>query len=140
MRSARVDLPWSMWAMIEKLRMRSIGEAEVWPRRCSGRRVLSRGGGGLACASLCSGHRDGIGARDEVLPFADSALRATTYPRATRRRSVIPLTDTPRDPGFLRDEKRRSVASSRLAWLGGLRSSGPVRGTEACRVRGGRGW
>src|SRR3954471_10743996 len=24
-RSARVDLPWSMWAMMEKLRMRSIG-------------------------------------------------------------------------------------------------------------------
>jgi hypothetical protein len=26
MRSARVDLPWSMWAMIEKLRMWSMGE------------------------------------------------------------------------------------------------------------------
>ena len=25
-RSASVDLPWSMWAMIEKLRMRSMGE------------------------------------------------------------------------------------------------------------------
>src|SRR3954454_7938400 len=37
MRSASVDLPWSMWAMIEKLRMRSIGRAQYcegqvrWP-------------------------------------------------------------------------------------------------------------
>src|SRR6187402_1530476 len=31
MRSARVDLPWSMWAMIEKLRMwLAMGERPVW--------------------------------------------------------------------------------------------------------------
>jgi hypothetical protein len=29
MRSASVDLPWSMWAMIEKLRILSIGEPRV---------------------------------------------------------------------------------------------------------------
>jgi hypothetical protein len=28
MRSARVDLPWSMWAMIEKFRIRSMGGVE----------------------------------------------------------------------------------------------------------------
>src|SRR6187397_471737 len=33
-RSARVDLPWSMWAMIEKLRRRSWGM--VTRRECSG--------------------------------------------------------------------------------------------------------
>src|SRR5215210_5210479 len=31
-RSASVDLPWSMWAMIEKLRMRSIATAEYGDR------------------------------------------------------------------------------------------------------------
>src|SRR3954465_15197571 len=34
-RSASVDLPWSMWAMIEKLRRRSCGM--VTRRQCSGR-------------------------------------------------------------------------------------------------------
>ena len=41
-RSASVDLPWSMWAMIEKLRMRSIGRAEdtaATPRSRSARPV-----------------------------------------------------------------------------------------------------
>src|SRR4051794_19667409 len=93
------------------------------------------GGGGLAGASLCSGHRDGVGAKDGVLPLADSALRDTTYPHATRRRRVIRLTGTPKGPGFLRDEKRPSGAFSGSVWPGGLRSSGPVRGTGACRVR-----
>src|SRR3954470_17098928 len=29
-RSASVDLPWSMWAMIEKFRIRSMGSGPVW--------------------------------------------------------------------------------------------------------------
>src|SRR5436190_16679954 len=45
-RSASVDLPWSIWAMIEKLRRRSWGM--VTGRQCSPCRVRrdSRGGGG----------------------------------------------------------------------------------------------
>jgi hypothetical protein len=43
----------------------------------SGGRV-AEGGGGLPGASLCFGQGDGFGARDEVSPSADSALRHTT--------------------------------------------------------------
>ncbi len=56
----------------------------------SGGGVLSEGGGGLAGAALCFGQRDGVGARDEVSPSADSALRHTTptlrHPPEERRR------------------------------------------------------
>src|SRR5712691_2818236 len=38
-RSARVDLPWSMWATMEKLRIRSIAIRLRIARPCAGRRV-----------------------------------------------------------------------------------------------------
>src|SRR5882672_1873440 len=38
-RSARVDLPWSMWATMEKLRIRSMAIRLRIPRPCAGRRV-----------------------------------------------------------------------------------------------------
>src|SRR3954468_63831 len=38
MRSASVDLPWSMWAMIEKFRMWSIGGSAVWRLGAAARR------------------------------------------------------------------------------------------------------
>jgi hypothetical protein len=40
MRSARVDFPWSMWAMIEKLRMRLWSDKR--PPRIEGDRVAPR--------------------------------------------------------------------------------------------------
>src|SRR5690242_3144351 len=40
MRSARVDLPWSMWAMMLKLRMWSMGRGEYEGRGASARGAL----------------------------------------------------------------------------------------------------
>src|SRR5436309_12853333 len=72
MRSASVDFPWSMWAMIEKLRMRAwsamrtlrlgADAEEALQRRDAARREA---GGLVGLADLQPQHRAGVGQRAE---------------------------------------------------------------------------
>src|SRR3954451_22005892 len=68
-RSARVDFPWSIWAMMEKLRIRSIGVSVMGPRYGS-----------------AAGAPDGVAAQIEC-----PSRRVTNSPRRPQR-------PQPRDP------------------------------------------
>src|SRR3954447_26615792 len=84
MRSASVDLPWSMWAMIEKLRMRlwaAMGwPLRIWraagrpaPRSAAGARAGQDGLGGLGRAGEHTADADG---RDRLGGLAQAVGRA----------------------------------------------------------------
>src|SRR3954468_12641548 len=68
MRSARVDLPWSMWAMMQKLRMRSMGVPEY------GERPRSATGKGIQRPRQLEDHRRGL-AEDDGDPRTFGPLR-----------------------------------------------------------------
>src|SRR5258708_32227275 len=101
-RSARVDLPWSMWATMEKLRIRSVAIRLRIARPCAARREpgavpdpLGAGAGG--------DHRVGLQDRGETGPGlgADPGPRApdaAAHHRARAHHAAVPQQGT-LDPG-----------------------------------------
>src|SRR6266851_9011206 len=111
-RSARVDLPWSMWATMEKLRIRSMAIRLRIPRPCADRRVPARLQNPRHTRPLRTGtgRDDGVGFQDrgeaELGVGADAGARphdAVVQHRARAYHDVVPE-DGALDPGAGADD------------------------------------
>ena len=91
MRSASVDLPWSMWAMMQKFRMRAgsvaAGVVTVLPSSHAARsgRATAAGARPPGCAPVCAGSQDaGWGLRPDAGILADRSAGALPWKYGAR--------------------------------------------------------
>jgi len=131
MRSARVYLPWSMWAMIEKLRMWSIGIAEYgeWPAGPA----AARGGTGGVRALAGFSPAALVLLVELVGRKEDAASRPDTPGSSTRSPPLIA-----RDIAYLHADGSRGPFSLKTT-VGGVFEIGAAWGLSVQRVVGGYG-